>query len=108
MDSSKSPFDSSPFSGPGESQASESTSATGMFGKVTPQATQPSEQDDLLQSLLRNETVPAKTNFPDAPTQPVEQPPLEATQPAPTGGSFTQMFEALKPADTQSAKIENT
>ena len=106
MDSSKSPFDSSNFSGQGESAANESTSATRMFGKITPQATPPPEQDDLLQSLLRAEQTPAKSSLPEAPLPPPPQPPPAATPQASGMGSFPQMFQALKSTEPQPVKEE--
>ena len=106
MDSSKSPFDSSNFSGPRESSTNESTSATGMFGKITPQSTPPPEQDDLLQSLLRADTAPPKSSLPEAPSQlPPQAQPSAAPQPSGMG-SFTQMFQALKSTEPQAAKAE--
>jgi hypothetical protein len=107
MDSSESPFDSSNFSGPGESSANESTSATGMFAKVAPQAAHSPEQEDLLQSLLRAESTPASSNPPETPVQPPPQAPPAAARSTGSPGSFTQMFQSLKGAEAPPVTIES-
>ncbi len=73
-----------------------------MFGKVVPQTAQSQEQDDLLQSLLRADA-PGKSSVPATPQQPPVQAPPQTASP----GSFTQMFQALKPADEQPVQVGN-
>src|SRR5215470_993941 len=108
MDSSKSPFDSSKFSGSGESASNEPGSATGMFGTVKPQAAHAPEQDDLLKDLLRSETAPAKTAPPETPS-PVT--PFAPPTAAPAGSGlegFTQMFQTLKSSEPQPTKVDSS
>ena len=111
MDSSKSPFDDPKFSGPDESAGNNPASATGIFGKVTsPQAPSPQE-DDWLKSLLRTETPSNEENVEATTVTPPAQAASEMAPaplpPSKSPGSFTQMFQALQSADTQSAKAES-
>jgi hypothetical protein len=116
MDASKTSFDDSDFLSKSESATHEPSSATGIFGTVSPQPAQPQE-DDLLRSLLRSETPPASPASPAAQATP---PPVSQTQewslPAPdttpqpsaSPGGFTQMFQALTNPPTASSTPATT
>src|SRR5271170_7253476 len=106
MGASKTPFDDPDFPGKSESATGEPSSATGIFGTVSPQPGQ-AKEDDLLTSLLRSENAPASPALPaaQATPPPVSQtqewslpaPAAPATTPQPSAGpgGFTQMFQAL-------------
>jgi hypothetical protein len=102
MDSSKTPFDDPGFSGKSEHAAGEASSATGVFGTVSPKPAQ-REEDDLLKSLMRQSDAPAPAAVP-----PPEAPPPAVTKvthatPEPSSpssdsagpGEFTQMLQGL-------------
>ena len=95
MDSSKSPFDDPALPGSGEP-----SSATGIFGTVK-QSPPSTDQDDLLQSLLRGDTATNYTEETAAIAKPASTP-VAALSSSPTPGSFTQMFQALQSSDAPS------
>jgi len=115
MDASRTPFDEPDSSSKSESAAHEPSSATRIFGAVSPRPAQPAE-GDLLRSPLRKEGAPASPTPPASPypvsqTQewPTAAPPAPPTnqQPSPGPGGFTQMLQALSnppPAATPSAQ----
>jgi hypothetical protein len=103
MDSSKSPFDDPDLSGKNESVTGEPSSATAIFGTISAQPVK-QEDDDLLRSLLRNESAPSGTASPvQAGTPPAPQAPpwsqavtpIEPQSSSNLGG-FTETFESLK------------
>ncbi|MGA7316821.1 MAG: hypothetical protein WBX22_22945 [Silvibacterium sp.] len=99
MDPSKSPFDDPDFPSKSESATTEPSSATAIFGTVAARPAQPPE-DDLLRSLLREESKPAPAGVPQAISSPGSQTPpwTPADQPAAapvSPGGFTDMFRAL-------------
>ena len=99
MDPSKSPFDDPDFPSKSESATTEPSSATAIFGTEAARPAQPPE-DDLLRSLLREESKPAPADGPQAISSPGSQTPpwTPANQPAAapvSPGGFTDMFRAL-------------
>ncbi|HEX3470704.1 MAG TPA: hypothetical protein VHT28_05915 [Silvibacterium sp.] len=107
MDPSKSPFDDPDFPGKSESATSDPSSATAIFGTVSARPAPPQE-DDLLRSLLKEESTPAPAGAPQAIASPASQTPPwtpaaqsaaspVATQPPSSSspGEFTDMFQAL-------------
>src|SRR5579862_2876603 len=103
MDASKSPFDDADHSSKTE-PASDPSSATAIFGTITPRSAA-SPDDDLLKSLMGPQSSPASPAEPQkstasAKTEPWTPvaPPSTATQPMPSTGSggFTDIFESLQ------------
>ena len=110
MDPSKSPFDDPDFPGKSESATGEPSSATAIFGTVSARPAPPPE-DDLLRSLLRNESAPESpirriasgNTFSRLPRRspglpvPLRYRPVSNVEPPPSTapGGFTEMFQAL-------------
>src|SRR5579883_1639849 len=118
MDAPNSPLDDPDFTGKSEAATSEASSATAIFGTVSPKSAPP-QDDDLLKSLLNNQSGSP------APAEPKRAaPPLQQTQPwtpvvtpavpqppqsASNAGGFTEMFQALQnPAPAPGAPPQPT
>lgn len=102
MDSSKTPFDDPGFSGKSEQAAGEASSATGVFGTVSPQPAQ-REEDDLLKSLMRQSDASASAGVQPPQAHPPAVTKVMPATPTPSSpstesagpGEFTQMLHAL-------------